>query len=143
VTCDINGDSIADGTSPCAGDSFLYSITSADGTVQSNESEIIVRTRATTSFSQGSAAIHTTFAACQGCHRIDGIGEARWVRDADSAENTLTSIRASNPSILSGAPDQALLYRVPCAGAPHPPISLTAGQCGILLQWIREGAHLH
>jgi hypothetical protein len=143
VTCDINGNSIADGASPCDGDRFRYQLTASDDT-ESNEATVVITVRATTSFRQGPNSIHGTFAACQGCHFDDGTqqgsGADAWIRTANDPAATLASISAGG--LLGGAtPAGNLLYRAPCLGEAHI-VALDGDQCRVLLQWMREGENL-
>ncbi|MBB6092020.1 mono/diheme cytochrome c family protein [Povalibacter uvarum] len=144
VNCDVTGANISNGTTPCTGARFRYMLTSGDGSTDSNESEIVVRVRATTSFSltaTGVTPLNTTFAACQGCHQTGGIGDDAWVRDANNATNSYNSINGSG--LLDGAtPEDAPIYSAPCLGTGHGTGFLNADQCEVVLQWVREGANL-
>ncbi len=144
VDCDVTGANISNGATPCTGARFRYRLTSGDGSTNSNESEIVVRVRATTSFSQTATDVtplHTTFAACQNCHQPTGSGDDAWVRDAGNAANTYNSIDAGG--LLDGTtPEDTPIYSAPCLGTGHGTGFLTAGQCEVLLQWVREGANL-
>jgi hypothetical protein len=148
VTCDINLLDINDGSSPC-GDTFQYSMTSADGTNTSNVSTVRVRVQATTSFSQNGAraSVYSSLGpvTCTNgsCHQSTGAGASRWTFTSNNASETLNSINAGG-LINTATPSSSPFYRAPCdvnfAHTGMKPLNTT--QCEVLLQWITEGAHL-
>jgi hypothetical protein len=165
VMCDVNGQSIPNGGRSCsAGDPFTYYATV--GTTNLNTAKITMQVLATTSFWQASSGASGGIygflggTQCASCHdpssgstQTAATDEWKYTSGGTVAHDSLatwTSLTANTLTtvISPGNPNSSYLYLNPCynngagmnghgAGGTSAQ-QLTAGQCGILFQWILE-----
>jgi hypothetical protein len=168
LTCDINGNDIATGTSPCGGDSFWYYLRSGDGKSTSNTVQVTVKIQATTTFARGSSTnnVYSMLQLCSSCHTgtstttTDAAYHWSYSNSSTDTYNCLTN----NPAKPSGCNNAGVNWTVstPTGGAATTPSQTApyvnvcdstsshymtqyhlpmAAQCTTLQTWIAEGAH--